>query len=259
MNCHLIFRKHPCRVYAVRLAFCIASVNGTARAASQPQVQPLSPADSAFMQRATDHHDCPCGCGSQLPGSSGGQACFGCSVGKAEISRLQEGLVRGLSQAALLVAMESDVMVDVFADYSDRNLPRVWAMVCEAAEEAQVGRVVLRTPGRTRDDRRAVALVECARDQETFSRMQERLVKHMGPWDEATLLKVAAEEGLDTALAFDCLQLKDVQPQVLKDRQHATQRGFDRFPAVSVNRKTVRASESALRDALREAVVLRSY
>jgi len=155
--------------------------------------------------------------------------------------------------------MERDVVVDVFADYSDRNLPRVWATVRKAAEEAQVGRVVLRTPGRTRGDRRAVAIVECARDQGLFSRMQERLVTHMGPWDDGTMLKIAAEEGVDTALAFDCLQLKDVQQQVEKDRQHATQRSLHRFPAVSVDRQRVRATEAALRDALRDAVAQRSY
>jgi hypothetical protein len=256
---HLPNPKLLCGDFTVGLILCIVSTYGLTEAANRPQVHPLTPADSAFMQRAVDNHDCPCGCGNQLPGSTGGRACFGCSVGKAEVSRLQEGLARGDSRTALLLAMESDVLVDVFADYSDRNLPRVWAMVRKAAEAAQIGRVVLRTPGRTRGDRRAVALVECARDQGMFSRMQERFVKHTGPWDDISLLRIAADEGLDTTLAFDCLQLKDVQQQVAKDRQHATQRNLHRFPAVSVDRTSVRASEAALREALREAVARRSY
>ncbi|MFQ5714656.1 MAG: hypothetical protein ACE5GU_11560 [Candidatus Scalinduaceae bacterium] len=50
---------------------------------------------------------CPCQCGRYLPGSSLSPACFGCSVGKAEITYVLESLEAGKKPAEIIMDLSS--------------------------------------------------------------------------------------------------------------------------------------------------------
>ena len=198
---------------------------------------------------------CPCGCGNYLPGSSNRPACFGCSVGKAELEYIAEGLAAGRTAKQLLLELARPVLVNVFADYTDPELPETWTRAKRVAAELHQHRVALRAPARSPDARRAVALVECARGSGGFFRVQEALIRHRGPWDDATLLEVASAAGLERDRLESCLDTRDVAAQIAKDRAHATERGIASLPAVSVNRAVVPDTDAALRRAIQKAML----
>lgn len=195
---------------------------------------------------------CPCGCGSHLPGSSKLPACFGCSVGKAELASIREGLKAGRTPVELLLELSRPVLVDVFADYTDPGLRETWTRAKRVASELHQNRVVLRTPGRSPEAIHAVKLAECARERGAFFRVQEALVRHTGPWDQAALVALARGAGLETNGLGECLEHTDVAAQIAKDREHARERGIARGPAVSVNRAVVPDADAELRRAIRK-------
>lgn len=206
----------------------------------------LNSAENAEALRMIDNFGCPCGCGRNLPGSSKEPACFGCSVGKAEVSFIAEGLASGLDRLGLIARLSSPVLIDVFADYTDPELPHVWRMSKRVAEEWGQHRVVLRTPGKSRRARRAIRVAECARSAGAFFRVQQALVDHQGPWDSETLVALAAEHGLEPALVRLCLEKMNVRQQIAKDREHAELRGIRSYPALSLNGEKISAGESSL-------------
>jgi hypothetical protein len=219
-------------------------------AAEKPSARQLTADDSAFVRKVIDENLCPCGCGNYLPGSSQTRACFGCAVGTAEVARMIDGLKAGRSHAQILLSIRSGIIIDVFADYTDRGLATTWEQVQRVARAYEIDRVVLRTPGRTRSARSAVKLVECARRQGLYTAMQLALINHTASWDTETLLAVASRLGVDVEQARACLAEVDVDPQIMKDREHASNRGLHRYPAVTINRVPVAAREDALRQAV---------
>ncbi|MFQ5963982.1 MAG: hypothetical protein ACE5KZ_06840 [Candidatus Scalinduaceae bacterium] len=94
-----------------------------------------------------DNRRCPCQCGRYLPGSSKSPACFGCSVGKAEITYVLESLKAGRKPHEIILDLNSPVIIDVFADYTNKNISNVWKLVKIVSKDLHQERIVLRTPG----------------------------------------------------------------------------------------------------------------
>ena len=225
--------------------------------ASQVEVSPPADLRSEEIVRTRailSSHFCPCQCGSYLPGSDRSPACFGCSVGKAEVTFIRESIASGSSVADLLLALNQNVLVEVFADYSDPRLPEVWAMAKDVARSAQQHRVVLRSPGRDEGAMRAVQFAECGRGTERFSAWQGRLIDYGGGWDFESLVELARAEGFEVDGFVDCAREIDVSAQVARDRAHALERGLRDFPAVTVNRERVPIRGDALREAIRVVI-----
>jgi hypothetical protein len=231
-----------------------ASVGEEHRAGDSP-----GPADRLIAQGT-----CPCGCGNALPDSGRAGACFGCSVGKAEVTFIRESLARGLTLGEVLVAMRESVVVEVFADYDDARLPEVWRRVRRAADELGQHRVVLRTPGQSANGRRALAVAECARGSGRFGALQSALIEHSGSFASADVLDLASEALRDRAVRGTdhwtpeamraCSESVDLAAQLERDRQHAKQRGMRTFPAVAVDRQPIPDTLDAMREAIRAAL-----
>ncbi len=209
---------------------------------------------AAEVERLVAGASCVCGCGSHLPGGSHAPVCFGCSVGKADLAFIEEELAAGRTPKEILLELADPILVEVFADYDDERLPAIWQRARRVAGELRHHRVVLRTQARSRGAWRAVALAECARLEGSFTSMQRALIRHGGPWDEDSLLRLAAREGLALAAMRSCLAAVDVQPQIDKDRGHASGRGVGDRPALFVDREPVDDSDAALRRAIQSAI-----
>lgn len=210
---------------------------------------------SAITDSIINENYCPCGCGNSLPGSASQPACFGCSVGKAEVSRVHEALQSGESRRDVSHLLKETVLIDVFSDYTDKDLPEIWSNAKLAAAELGLQRVVLRTPGRTEDAQNAIRLAECARRAGRFFELQEALVVYQGPWDMNSLFTLGHQHGLAETRLSSCLQRVDVNQQVSKDRQHARNRGITTFPTVSVNRSGALPSIRDMREAIRKILL----
>jgi hypothetical protein len=210
------------------------------------------------LRRLVAGQFCPCGCGSHLPGSTQSPACFGCSVGKAEVSFIRENLAAGRAPGQILLDLQDPVLVEVFADYGDPALPQTWRRAKRAADAFEQHRVVMRPPVRSAAARRALALAECARAVGRFTPLQQALIRHPGPWDEDTLVQVAVEQGLSGDPTRACLQRIDLTGQVAKDREHAAERGIRSFPTVTVNRQIISITDTALREAIRRVLLEQS-
>ncbi len=198
---------------------------------------------------------CHCGCGRSAPGNGTEAACFGCSVGKAEITFVLESLAAGRDPREILLALGGLLRVEVFADYDDPALPAVWSQAQRAAETFSLHRVVLRTPARSASGRRALRIAECARGTGQFTRVQAALIAHTGPWDLDTLIGLGARSGLARDTLHACFAASDVDAQIGKDREHARERRLDSLPAVLVNGKRVGPSVEEIATALRRSFV----
>ncbi|NRA00531.1 MAG: hypothetical protein HRU01_28930 [Myxococcales bacterium] len=224
--------------------------------------EPAGPA-TATVEQLVAGAFCACGCGSHLPGGPHSPACFGCSVGKADLAFIRESLAAGRTPREILRQLADPILVEVFADYDDERLPAIWERARRVAGALRHHRVVLRTQARSAGARRAVALAECARAEGSFASMQRALIHHRGPWDEDALLRLAEREGLRTASSLEsesldsmrsCLAAVDVQLQIDKDRNHAGVRGVGDRLALFVNREPVDDSDAALRRAIESAI-----
>lgn len=214
----------------------------------------LSGEDRATLGELIDEGRCPCRCGRYLPGSSNRPACFGCSVGKAEITRMVEGLLADRELIDIVGEMNEPVLVSVFSDYDNPDLSEMWHRANRIAGEFNQHRVVLRVFGRTDDARRAVKLVEYARGTGRVTVLQELLIDHRGPWDDETLVGLAAQAGLDPDDVRKNYKRTQVADQMRKDRQHSRQDKVKSRPTVTVNRKIVADTDEALRKAIRDVV-----
>ncbi len=209
---------------------------------------------AAEVARLVAGASCRCGCGNHMPGGPHAPVCFGCSVGRADLAFIAEGLAAGRSAKEILLELADPILVEVFADYDDVRLPAIWARARRVTDALHHHRVVLRTQALSAGAQRAVALAECARQERSFAPLQRALIRHAGPWDEGSLLALAAREGLDLAAMRSCLAAVDVRAQIEKDRDHARERGVANRPALFVNGKPVDDSDAALRRAILSAI-----
>ena len=214
----------------------------------------LNDAQAKVAREIIASQHCPCGCGRYLPGSPNAPACFGCSVGKREITRIAEALASGSTRFDIVLELNGPVLIDVFGDYTDKGVRVAWERAKRVAAELEQYRVVLRTPGLSAAARRAVKVAECVREQGMFNQFQEILIHHPGPWNLDTLIDLAKKIGLDAVKIRDCVERQDVRPQVDKDLQHARLRGVSSFPAVSVNLEMVPNTDTAIRKAIKRVL-----
>jgi hypothetical protein len=230
----------------------LVAAGATSRSlANLAQVTSDARSDVEIADRMIADRGCPCGCGRYLPGSPNSPACFGCSVGKAEVTRILEGLAAGRNSADIIIELNETILVDVFADYTDPDVPDIWLMAVRVAGEFGQRRVVIRAPGQTAEARRAIELAECAREQGKFTTVQQLLIEHQGPWDEAALVQLAAGAGLDKNEIRECLRQTSVRAQIAKDREHAGVYGIEAYPGVAVNRQVTPITAGAIRHAIR--------
>ena len=201
---------------------------------------------------------CPCQCGRYLPGSSLPPACFGCSVGKAEITYVLESLEAGKKPTEIIMDLSSPVIIDVFADYTNENISKVWKLAKRVSSELHKIRVVIRTPGLTAEARRAIKLAECARLIGHCSVIQEALINHQGPWDWDTLIKLTEHHGMDSEKIRACVDGINIDAQISKDQQHAEERGIRTYPTVTINRHITANSEQAIRNAIEKVLLEQS-
>lgn len=255
MGLHIVFqwtRQLTARASIAMIGYVVFISSSMLFATDQAPRSALTAKDSAFVKRIINTTLCPCGCGNNLPGSVNSPVCFGCSVGKSEIARLEEGLATGHARAELMIQMQEVIIIDVFSDYSDPKLRDTWNRALRVAAETGQHRVVLRTPGRTEIARRAVAAAECARLQGRFAEMQRTLIDHRGPWDVATLADMAASIGMDRDEMMTCIMSVDIHPQIQKDRQHAINRSIQRYPTITINLEMVDHQEEVLLRTIRK-------
>jgi hypothetical protein len=229
-------------------------VTSTVQPAGDPWTSLLPDSLAAVAKRFIDTGKCPCRCGNYLPGSTRARACFGCSVGKAEVSRVVEGLAAGVSRGEVLLALGEPVLINVFADYTDAGLGGTWRRIERIAAENGLHRIVLRTPARTEEARLAVAVCEFARTRGRFFEMQRVLIDHAGPWDARSLAALVERVDLSPRAAARYLTTADVAAQVNKDNQHAALDGITSFPAVEIENQVVENSDDAVRRAIRRVL-----
>ncbi len=201
---------------------------------------------------------CPCQCGRYLPGSPLSPACFGCSVGKAEITYVLESLEAGGKATEIIMDLSSPVNINVFSDYTNENISKVWKLAKGVSSKLHKIRVVLRTPGLTAEARRAIKLAECARLSGNCSVIQEALVNHQGPWDWDTLINLTEDYGQDPEKTRACVDGIDIDAQITKDQQHAEERGIRTYPTITINRQITANSEQAIRKAIEKVLLEQS-
>ncbi len=202
----------------------------------------------------TNRH-CPCQCGNYLPSSRKSSACFGCSVGKAEITYVLESLKAGMKPREIIMDLNSPVLIEIFADYTDKSVLKVWQRIKKVAVELHQTRVVLRTPGLTVEARRAIRLAECARLNGKFTIIQDILIKHQGPWDRHTLIILVTKYGQNQKQIQACIDEINIDAQIAKDQQHAEERGIVVYPTITINRQVTPNTERSIRQTI-ERIIL---
>lgn len=205
-----------------------------------------------------DNRRCPCQCNNYLPGSNKTPVCFGCSVGKTELAYIDENLNAGATPREIIISLTSPILINVFSDYTNIKIPKVWDLTKKVAKELGQVRVVLRAPALTTESRRAITLVEFARQHGKFSVIQEALIYHNGPWDKDTLIQLATQHGLNKEQVTAGLNNINTKAQILKDQHHAMERGIIKFPTISINREVIENSEYAVRNTIKSILLKKS-
>ncbi len=211
-----------------------------------------------FIELANEilaNRKCPCQCGKYLPNSPNLPACFGCSAGKAEISYVLESLEAGKNSDEILLNLDSPIIVDIFADYTDPNVSKVWNLAKTVSSELHQRRVVLRPPGLTVVAQRAIRIAEYARFSGKFSIIQEALINHNGPWDWRTLIDLVAKYDQIPKKINDYINSITIDQQIAKDQQHAMERGVDSYPTITINNVIVPDTDTAIRQTIQKILL----
>ena len=198
---------------------------------------------------------CPCQCNNYLPGSSTLPACFGCSAGKAEISYVLESLESGKETDEILLNLDSPIIIDIFADYTNPNTSKLWNLAKTVSSELHQRRVVLRPPGFTREAQRAIKIAEYARFSGKFSIIQEALINHNGPWDWRTLIDLVAKYDQIPHNINEYINSISIEQQIAKDHQHARERGVESHPTITINNIIVLATDTAIRQTIQKILL----
>ncbi len=198
---------------------------------------------------------CPCQCNNYLPASSSLPACFGCSAGKAEISYVLESLESGEKTGEIILNLDSPIIIDIFADYTNPNISKVWKMVKTVSCELNQNRVVLRPPGLTREAQRAIKIAEYARFSGKFSIIQEALINHNGPWDWRTLINLVGQYDQIPKQINAYVNSIEIERQIDKDQEHAKERGIVSYPTITINNIIVPDTDIAIRQAIEKILL----
>jgi hypothetical protein len=198
---------------------------------------------------------CPCQCGKYLPGSPNLPACFGCSAGKAEISYVLESLESGKETDEIILNLDSPIIIDIFVDYTNPNVSKVWNLAKTVSSELHQRRIILRPPGLTREAQRAIKIAEYARFIGKFSIIQEALINHNGPWDWRTLIDLVAKYDQIPQNINDYINSITIDQQIAKDQEHAMERGVDSYPTITINNIIVPDTDTAIRQAIEKILL----
>ncbi len=208
-----------------------------------------------LIEEILANRKCPCQCGKYLPNSPNLPACFGCSAGKAEISYVLESLESGKETDEILLSLDSPIIVDIFADYTNPNVSEIWNLAKTVSSELHQRRVVLRPPGLTREAQRAIKIAEYARFKGKFSIIQEALINHSGPWDWRTLIDLVAKYDQVPRNINEYINSIEIDQQIAKDQQHAMERGVDSYPTITINNVIVPDTDSAIRQTIEKILL----
>jgi hypothetical protein len=208
-----------------------------------------------LIEEILANRKCPCQCGKYLPNSPNLPACFGCSAGKAEISYVLESLESGKNTDEILLNLDSPIIIDIFADYTDSNVSKLWNLAKTVSSELHQRRVVLRPPGLTREAQRAIRIAEYARFKGKFSIIQEALINHNGPWDWRTLIDLVAKYDQIPQNINDYINSIEIDQQIAKDQQHAMERGIESYPTITINNIIVLATDTAIRQTIQKILL----
>ena len=198
---------------------------------------------------------CPCQCGKYLQGSPNLPACFGCSAGKAEISYVLESLESGKETDEIILNLDSPIIIDIFVDYTNPNVSKVWDLAKTVSSELHQRRVVLRPLGFTREAQRAIKIAEYARFPGKFSIIQEALINHNGPWDWRTLIDLVARYVQIPQNINEYINSIEIEQQIAKNHQHARERGIDSYPTITINNIIVPDTDTAIRQAIEKILL----
>jgi len=208
-----------------------------------------------LVEEILANRKCPCQCGKYLPNSPNLPACFGCSAGKAEISYVLESLESGKNSDEILLNLDSPIIVDIFADYTNPNTPKLWKLAKTVSTELHQRRVVLRPPGLTMEAQRAIKIAEYARFIGKFSIIQEALINHNGPWEWRTLIDLVAKYDQIPKKINDFINSITIDQQIAKDQQHAMERGVDSYPTITINNVIVPDTDTAIRQTIEKILL----
>ena len=211
-----------------------------------------------LAEKILTNRKCPCQCGKYLPNSPNLPACFGCSAGKAEISYVLESLESGKETDEILLNLDSPIIIDIFADYTNPNISKVWKLAKIVSFELHQRRVVLRPLGFTREAQRAIKIAEYARFPGKFSIIQEALINHNGPWDWRTLIDLVARYVQIPQNINEYINSIEIEQQIAKNHQHARERGIDSYPTITINNIIVPDTDTAIRQTIEKILLKHS-
>ena len=208
-----------------------------------------------LIEEILANRKCPCQCGNYLPGSPNLPACFGCSAGKAEISYVLESLESGKETDEILLNLDSPIIIDIFVDYTNPNVSKVWNLAKTVSSELHQRRVVLRPPGLTKEAQRAIKIAEYARFIGKFSIIQEALIDHNGPWDWRTLIDLVAKYDQIPQNINEYINSIEIDQQIAKDQEQAMERGIESYPTITINNIIVLATDTAIRQTIKKILL----
>ncbi len=208
-----------------------------------------------LIEEILANRKCPCQCGKYLPNSPNLPACFGCSAGKAEISYVLESLESGMKTTDIMMNLDSPIIIDVFADYTNPNISKVWKLAKAVSSELHQRRVVLRPLGLTKEAQRAIKIAEYARFRGNFSIIQEALINHNGPWDWRTLIDLVAQYDQIPQQINVYINSIKIEQQIGKDQQHAKERGIESYPTITINNIIIPDTDTAIRQTIEKILL----
>ncbi len=240
-------------LFSISLVICFSSQLILTAAESNLETE----VDNIVKDLSNDRR-CPCQCNHYLPGSDNSPACFGCSVGKAEITYIKESLKAGKKPRDIVIDLTSPIIVNIFSDYTNDDIPDVWKLANDVSNGLGHLRIVLRAPGLTDESRRAIKLAEYARKKGKFREIQNTLINHQGPWDIDTLCGLMSEHGLDKEEILLNFEKVKIEAQVRKDQHHAIENSIQKFPTIVINRQITANSKEAIHQAIQNTLLKNS-
>jgi protein-disulfide isomerase len=166
-----------------------------------------------------------------------------------------ESLESGKKTDEILLNLDSPIIIDIFADYTNPNTSKLWNLAKTVSTELHQRRVVLRPPGLTVVAQRAIKIAEYARFKGKFSIIQEALINHNGPWDWRTLIDLVAKYDQIPKKINDYINSIEIDQQIAKDQQHAMERGVDSYPTITINNVIVPNTDSAIRQTIEKILL----
>ena len=166
-----------------------------------------------------------------------------------------ESLESGKETDEIILNLDSPIIIDIFVDYTNPNVSKVWNLAKTVSSELHQRRVVLRPLGFTREAQRAIKIAEYARFPGKFSIIQEALINHNGPWDWRTLIDLVARYVQIPQNINEYINSIEIEQQIAKNHQHARERGIDSYPTITINSIIVPDTDTAIRQTIEKILL----